>query len=823
MESSTDLDHVLRSILNLQEDAGSFCQGALKKVLEATAASNKIPSGEVFSIRVENKEFSQHAVAAQERVANLLHQVLEFADEGHYPTSEGIDIHSAPDRSAKYELIQEALERMFERIDNLLKEDEVEEQPTRQIADFGRRSGKPQWRWKHIIDNFRAGFVPALKSKPHASEPLHSSIAAAQSGSSQSSSARLPHPYAAEIRAVRWPPSMVSVIKPELYKRLEDTPLVMIADKQGLRHMLDELRAQKPSEIAIDLEHHNKHSFRGFTCLIQMSTRSKDFIIDPFDLMEDLTVLNEITADPSIVKVLHGADSDVMWLQRDFSVYIVNMFDTGQATRVLDFGGGYGLANLIQFYCNHKPDKKYQLADWRQRPLPKELVDYARADTHYLLYAYDRLRNALLTTPASLSASVKADMLKQSEVGNEIVDSGQALLTTIERSNEIALRVYYEEPFDAEKTMEQVCSKHGRQLSPVQAAALRALLTWRDTLARQLDESTDYVVLDAVALRIAQTSPQSVRDLLSCVNPVPAIVKQYADDIVGVIRRAQSAAATPARRKPVGSPLGSPVVKPDSASASPAVGVLNSAFRNAGWIDPPAKRFRSDEEPRGLLSAIKPITRITSGRRREKGSSSSQPALFEPWSSDSEDEGSTTARSIFESFRYQQDVAVPVLGAPEPFQEEDDANLEGGSVGDIVMEVTGTGFLSQEVDEELDESALPKSLQQVYNLSNKKKGLKGKKKKGDGEASESQLQAASGKSTENQFMNDLGWPLEAAVGQAAKKKSKKTDKSLQLVAESSEADNPNLPAFPPAPKGPDRAKGKRKGKGKGKGQGDDDD
>mmetsp|Transcript_34376 Transcript_34376/g.72902 ORF Transcript_34376/g.72902 Transcript_34376/m.72902 type:complete len:123 (-) Transcript_34376:18-386(-) len=105
----------------------------------------------------------------------------------------------------------------------------------------------------------------------------------------------------------------------------------------------------------------------------------------------------------------------------------------------------------------------------------------------------------------------------------------------------------------------------------------------------------------------------------------------------------------------------------------------------------------------------------------------------------------------------------------------------------------------------------------------KKKGLKGKKKKGDGEASESQLQAASGKSTENQFMNDLGWPLEAAVGQAAKKKSKKTDKSLQLVAESSEADNPNLPAFPPAPKGPDRAKGKRKGKGKGKGQGDDDD
>jgi len=33
--------------------------------------------------------------------------------------------------------------------------------------------------------------------------------------------------------------------------------------------------------------------------------------------------------------VLHGSDSDIEWLQRDFSLYIVNLFDTGQAMRVL--------------------------------------------------------------------------------------------------------------------------------------------------------------------------------------------------------------------------------------------------------------------------------------------------------------------------------------------------------------------------------------------------------------------------------------------------------------------------------------------------------
>ena len=27
---------------------------------------------------------------------------------------------------------------------------------------------------------------------------------------------------------------------------------------------------------------------------------------------------------------MHGADRDIMWLQRDFRVYVCNLFDTGQ-------------------------------------------------------------------------------------------------------------------------------------------------------------------------------------------------------------------------------------------------------------------------------------------------------------------------------------------------------------------------------------------------------------------------------------------------------------------------------------------------------------
>lgn len=37
-------------------------------------------------------------------------------------------------------------------------------------------------------------------------------------------------------------------------------------------------------------------------------------------------------------------------------------------------------------------DKRWQMADWRIRPLSEEALLYARMDTHYLLYMYDRIK-----------------------------------------------------------------------------------------------------------------------------------------------------------------------------------------------------------------------------------------------------------------------------------------------------------------------------------------------------------------------------------------------------------------------------------------------
>lgn len=51
-------------------------------------------------------------------------------------------------------------------------------------------------------------------------------------------------------------------------------------------------------------QHHSYRSFLGITCLMQISTREEDFIIDTLELRSEMYILNEAFTDPSIVKVM---------------------------------------------------------------------------------------------------------------------------------------------------------------------------------------------------------------------------------------------------------------------------------------------------------------------------------------------------------------------------------------------------------------------------------------------------------------------------------------------------------------------------------------
>ena len=57
---------------------------------------------------------------------------------------------------------------------------------------------------------------------------------------------------------------------------------------------------------------------------------------------------------------------DIIWLQRDLGLYIVGLFDTYHASRLLGYPRN-GLAYLLTKFANFNAQKQYQMADWRIR------------------------------------------------------------------------------------------------------------------------------------------------------------------------------------------------------------------------------------------------------------------------------------------------------------------------------------------------------------------------------------------------------------------------------------------------------------------------
>ncbi|CDJ42496.1 3'-5' exonuclease, related [Eimeria tenella] len=176
-----------------------------------------------------------------------------------------------------------------------------------------------------------------------------------------------------------------------------------VENDEQLAEMIEDItEKRKSSAVAIDVEHHSQASYRGFTCLIQVCTATHIYIIDSLNVFEKLFILNKITADASIVKVLHNGDNDITWLQRDFNVYIINAFDTGKAAKFLHIEGGTSLKNVLALEFNEHKEEWYKTCDWSNRPLTRGMLQYAVNDirkTNWQVHAYEKEVKAMLCKP----------------------------------------------------------------------------------------------------------------------------------------------------------------------------------------------------------------------------------------------------------------------------------------------------------------------------------------------------------------------------------------------------------------------------------------
>lgn len=240
-------------------------------------------------------------------------------------------------------------------------------------------------------------------------------------------------------------------------------------------------RLRQAPRFALDTESNSMHAHRERICLVQVSLPDGDALIDP--LAVDLRPLAPVLADPSIEKVMHGADYDILCFKREYGFSLAGLYDTMLAARVLGWRS-HGLGPILHERYGVVANKRMQRFDWGRRPLPEGALDYARQDTRYLL----ELREQQL---AELRGVDREDELLHACVRQERVEPRPS------RADALGMwRI-----------------KGARGLPAGARGVLRGLYELREAVAEQLDRPVFQVMSDALMLSIARQPPKDERAL----------------------------------------------------------------------------------------------------------------------------------------------------------------------------------------------------------------------------------------------------------------------------------------------------------------------
>ncbi len=277
--------------------------------------------------------------------------------------------------------------------------------------------------------------------------------------------------------------------------------------------------------VAIDAERASGYRYSARAYLIQLRREgSGTALVDP-TAFADLTDLQAATAGEQWI--LHAATQDLPCL-REVGLDPSSLFDTELAGRLLGYPR-VGLATLVESLLGLRMRKEHSAADWSKRPLPEPWLEYAALDVEPLV----ELR-ALLTE--ELESSGKDEWARQ----------------------EFAHLLGFQPTVRAEpwRRTSQLHRVRGRRA----LAAVRALWTTRDTIARDRDVTPGRIIPDSAIIEAALGMPGSRGALLSLPGFKGRGAERYANRWMTAL---QEAAALPESELPHRNPRsdGPPVAR----------------------------------------------------------------------------------------------------------------------------------------------------------------------------------------------------------------------------------------------------------------------
>ncbi|MFN6176314.1 MAG: ribonuclease D [Flavobacteriales bacterium] len=258
--------------------------------------------------------------------------------------------------------------------------------------------------------------------------------------------------------------------------------------------------------LALDTEASSFHRYQERVCLVQLSDRERTLLVDPLAIT-DLAPLGTMLADPAMQVVIHDADYDLRILAKYHRIRVENVFDTLVAAELLN-EPEIGLAALLLKYQGVKVDKKFQKADWSERPLPAPMLDYAAGDTANLIALRDILEEKL------------HEKDRWTWVQEEF-----ALLT--------------DAPFNlpAEEEPAFLKMKGAKMLKPHQLAVFREVHGWREGLAAKMDRAPFMVFGNEALLSLATEPPRNIQEVLNRKGVNTRLLQRHGQELMEAIER----------------------------------------------------------------------------------------------------------------------------------------------------------------------------------------------------------------------------------------------------------------------------------------------
>ena len=297
----------------------------------------------------------------------------------------------------------------------------------------------------------------------------------------------------------------------------------VIDTPSALAHAVSAL-SQAHGPVALDAERASGFRYSGRAYLIQLRREGAGtFLIDPiaFDGLADIQrALNGVDW------ILHAASQDLICLATEGLRPTAALFDTELAGRLLGYPR-VSLSSLTEAELGITLAKEHSAADWSQRPLPSDWLNYAALDVEFLIPLWDSMQQKLIAADRYEIALQEFAHVAATTIAAERVDAWRRT------------------------------SQLHRVKKPAELAVVRELWIHRDTIARERDVAPGRLLPDAAIVALALGNAKTAREISQLPEIAHRSARRHTElwvDVLAVARELPESEWPPARIKASGPP-----------------------------------------------------------------------------------------------------------------------------------------------------------------------------------------------------------------------------------------------------------------------------